>query len=43
VFASLVDRVRQSVEQVPAAYFQELEARFLERLAGRVPPVPDGE
>jgi hypothetical protein len=34
VFASLVDRVRQSVENVPASYFQELEERFLARLAG---------
>jgi hypothetical protein len=33
-FASLVERVRQSVEDVPASYFQELEERFLARLAG---------
>jgi hypothetical protein len=43
VFASLVDRVRLAVDEIPSAYFQELEERFLERLAGRVPPVPDGD
>jgi hypothetical protein len=43
VFASLVDRVRQAVDEIPAAYFQELEERFLEHLAGRIPPVPDGD
>jgi len=41
VFASLVERMRQAVDEIPAAYFQELEERFLERLAK--PPVPDGD
>ena len=34
VFASLVDRVRGMVDDVPAAYFQELEERFRARLDG---------
>jgi len=33
--------MRQAVDEIPAAYFQELEERFLERLAK--PPVPDGD
>ena len=33
VFASLVARVRQAVETVPAGYFEELEERLLARLA----------
>lgn len=32
-FASLIGRVRQSVETIPASYFQEIEERFLARLA----------
>jgi hypothetical protein len=36
-FASLVSRVRQSVETVPAAYFQEIEERLLAQLARPVP------
>jgi hypothetical protein len=35
VFESLVDRVRSAVETIPPAYFQDLERRFLDRLAGR--------
>jgi hypothetical protein len=39
-FASLIARVRQSVETIPASYFQELDQRFLARLAAPLAP-PD--
>lgn len=43
-FAALVARVRQSMETVPAAYFEEIEARLLARLAEPPPAdVPGGD
>lgn len=42
-FASLVARVREAVDTVPAAYYTELEERFLEELARvrSVEPAPE--